>query len=43
LRVDELYVVWGVVSFVSGGGGCGGIKMGGDVLLPQAKVITTHR
>ena len=30
LPVDELYVVGGVVSFVSGSGG---IKIGGDVLL----------
>ena len=30
LPVDELYVVGGVVGFVSGSGG---IKIGGDVLL----------
>ena len=33
LPVDELYVVGGVVGFVSGGGG---IEIGGDVLLSQA-------
>jgi hypothetical protein len=33
LPVDELYVVGGVVGFVSGGGG---IEMGGDVLLSRA-------
>ena len=33
LPVDELYVVGGVVGFVSGGGG---IEIGGDVLLSRA-------
>jgi len=47
LRVEWLYVIRGIVGFASGGGGGGGgggiSEMRGDVLLPRAKVITTHR